>query len=177
MAMVKITIGLLILKIFVHVGLQFVWNLLNILIFLIFMQMWLISLPVKARIFLQELKNLALLEFIPYEDLFGFLEEDSSPYETQFGIERLGSNHLASSMFLIGLVLAALLVILLLTWILAKRFLRCKKAFELLKKKLIYNAIIRFILQSSVELQVAACTVISYDRHASKPLKEPTDKD
>lgn len=80
-------------------------------------------------------------------------------------------------MFLIGLVLAALLVILLLTWLLAKRFLRCKKAFELLKKKLIYNAIIRFILQSSVELQVAACTVISYDRHASKPLKEPTDKD
>ena len=80
--MVRATVGLLILKIFLHLGLQYVWNLLNILIFLIFMQMWLITLPVKARIFLKELKNLVLLEFIPYDELFGFLEEDSDPYET-----------------------------------------------------------------------------------------------
>lgn len=80
--MVRATAGLLILKIFLHLGLQYVWNLLNILIFLIYMQMWLITLPVKARIFLKELKNLVLLEFIPYDELFGFLEEDSGPYET-----------------------------------------------------------------------------------------------
>ena len=81
--MVRATIGLLILKIFLHLGLQYVWNLLNILIFLIFMQMWLITLPVKAHIFLKELKNLVLLEFIPYDELFGFLQEESGgPYET-----------------------------------------------------------------------------------------------
>ena len=74
-------------------------------------------------------------------------------------------------MFIIGLFLAAMLALLLTTAILARFSGQCKKLFEKLKKVLIFNALIRFVLQSTVELQVAACAVISYDRLASKQLK------
>ena len=74
-------------------------------------------------------------------------------------------------MFIIGLVLAAMLALLLMTAILARFSVQCKKLFEKLKKVLIFNALIRFVLQSTVELQVAACAVISYDRLASKQLQ------
>ena len=61
-----ITVGVLILQCFLYLGIKYLWNFMNLLQFLIFMQMWLISLPTRARTFLRELQNLALLEFLPY---------------------------------------------------------------------------------------------------------------
>ena len=48
--------------------------------------MWLVTLPETARIFLRELKNLALLEFIPYE----WIQGGSRSYEAdeEIGIDR-----------------------------------------------------------------------------------------
>ena len=69
-----ISIGILILQIFLAMGLKYLWNIMNLLQFLIFMQMWLISLPHTTRIVLKELKSLALLEFIPTEVLKGWIK-------------------------------------------------------------------------------------------------------
>ena len=71
------TVGVLVLQCFLYMGIKYLWNFMNLLQFLIFMQMWLISLPSKARIFLRELQNLALLEFIPYGWLIGSEEQIS----------------------------------------------------------------------------------------------------
>ena len=76
--MASVTVGVLILQAFLYLGLKYLWNLMNLLQFLIFMQMWLVSLPGKARVFLFELKNLALLEFIPYDLIFGLETEEKS---------------------------------------------------------------------------------------------------
>ena len=70
-ATVTCTISILIAQVFLHFGLKYLWNIMNLIQFLIFMQMWLISLPPYTRIFLSELKALALLEFIPYQWLSG----------------------------------------------------------------------------------------------------------
>ncbi len=60
-----VSVGLLILNLFLAMGLKYLWNLMNLLQFLIFMQMWQIKLPDFSRIILKELKSLAFLEFIP----------------------------------------------------------------------------------------------------------------
>ena len=41
------------------------WNLINILQFLVFMQKWRVSIPYKTLIWLQTLKAIALFEFVP----------------------------------------------------------------------------------------------------------------
>ena len=51
--MATVTVGMLIVQAFLYLGLKYLWNLMNLLQFLIFMQMWLVSLPGKARIFLR----------------------------------------------------------------------------------------------------------------------------
>ena len=144
--------------------------------------MWLITLPGKARIFLRQLKNLALLEFIPYHLIFGKdeKEEEKSAADEQNGIERFGSNHLVNAMgamLVIGLALVILLVLLLVLSILAKRHTCIERVFSFLKKKLVYNAVLRFILQSTVKFQIAACTVLSYERLTSKEVFKPTATD
>ena len=67
----SITIIILLAQVCLHFGLKYLWNTMNLVQFLIFMQLWLFRLPERARIFLTELKALALLEFIPYEWLSG----------------------------------------------------------------------------------------------------------
>ena len=144
------------------------------------MQMWLVTLPGKARIFLRELKNLALLEFIPYNYLFGIETEEKSAASEEHGIERFGTNHIVSAMgamSVIGSALAGLVVLLFILWFLSKRFTSINKLYLMLKRKLQYSAVLRFVLQSTVKFQIAACTVICYDRLTSKEIIEPTSKD
>ena len=62
---------MLCLQVCLYYGLKYLWNLMYLIQFLVFMQMWLTNLPHMAQVFLAELKNLALLEFIPYEWLSG----------------------------------------------------------------------------------------------------------
>lgn len=126
----------------------------NLLQFLIFMQMWIVLLPGKAKIFLRELKNLALLEFIPYNWLFGIETEEKSAASEEHGIERFGTNHIVSAMgamFAIGIALAAMVVLLIILWLLAKHFENVNKLYLMLKRKLQYSAILRFVLQSTVK--------------------------
>ena len=85
------------------------------------MQMWLLRLPHLAEVFLAELKNLALLEFIPYEWLSGGKDnetsgEDSTALNEETGIERFGSNTLVSglgSMLVLAIGMGGIILVLL----------------------------------------------------------------
>ena len=86
------------------------------------MQMWLLRLPHLAEVFLAELKNLALLEFIPYEWLSGggnnetTSGEDSTALNGETGIERFGSNTLVSglgSMLVLAIGMGGIILVLL----------------------------------------------------------------
>ena len=153
----------------------------NLIQFLIFMQMWLISLPTKARIFLRELKQLALCEFIPYEWLksgdFSTETEVELVVEEEIGIDRFGSNSLIDGMgafLVIGIAIGSILVIMVLLRLLANMSPRIMRWFNVLKRKMQYGALFRYVLQSTLKLHVAACTVIVYERLTVKESYEPT---
>ena len=48
----SITIFMFSIQACLYMGLKYLWNIMNLIQFLIFMQMWLVSLPSTARIFL-----------------------------------------------------------------------------------------------------------------------------
>ena len=88
------------------------------------MQMWLIVLPNKARVFLKELKQLALCEFIPYEWLKSgdYSEEHVEEVSQEIGIDRFGSNSLVDGMgafLVIGIGIGVILLVLVLMRLLA----------------------------------------------------------
>ena len=58
-----------IIQIFSSFGLKYLWNIMNLLQFLIYMQMWMIKLPPITQTFLKELKSIAFMDFIPKEDI------------------------------------------------------------------------------------------------------------
>ena len=155
------------------------------------MQMWQIKLPQTTRIVLQGLKSIALFEFIPTESFKSQLKEllgveDESPQvidddsssscgangseedsvTEKSGIERVGTPSLIDNMgamLLIGLLICLLLLILLLLRICTKRSPCARRVYEAIKKKLFYNTLLRFVLQSTLKLQIAASTVLAYD--------------
>ena len=165
----------------------------NLLQFLIFMQQWQTSLPYTTSIFLRELKNIALYEFIPMEsikswirDLFGIedncsggchtasSEEDTLNFDS--GIDRVGSNSLIDNMGAmlgLGIVIILLLIVLGLLLLCVKRSPRAKRIYTALSKKLFYNTFMRYVLQSSLKLQIAACTVLFYSQLHSGGVNEP----
>ena len=167
--MAGITVSVLILQCFLYLGIKYLWNFMNLLQFLIFMQMWLISLPPRARTFLRELQSLALLEFLPYH---WFIEEKyhvAGSEET--GIDRLGSNTLIDGLgavIMIIIIILTLTALLLLFRSLAGYIPILMKLYRYLKKRMKYNALLRFILQSTLKIQITACTVIVYDSLTTK---------
>ena len=142
--------------------------------------MWLVALPNKARVFLAELKQLAFCEFIPYEWLkSGDFDEmiESKVIVTEIGIDRFGSNSLVDGMgsfLVIGIAIGVVLLVLLLMRLLAMSSSRIMKWFNMLRHKMEYGVPLRFILQSTLKLHVAACTVIAYERYTVKENYERT---
>ena len=59
--------GLVILQVVLAFGLKYLWNIMNLLQFLIFMVLWYIRLPITTKIIIRELQKIAFLEFIPTE--------------------------------------------------------------------------------------------------------------
>ena len=152
-ATATITIGILLLQICLHFGLKYLWNIMNLIQFLIFMQMWLITLPSKTRIFLRELKQLALMEFIPYAWLKSSDDEEEQAAEMlmveEIGIDRFGTNSLVDGMgafLVIGIALGLVLLVLVLMRFIATVSPRVMSWFDLIKKKMQYNVPLRFVL-------------------------------
>ena len=65
-----ISIGNLILNIFLGIGMKYLWKMVNMLQFVVFMREreWQVRVPDEANVWLKELKSLALFEFIPTEE-------------------------------------------------------------------------------------------------------------
>ena len=55
----SITVVIICMQVCLYFGLKYIWNIMNLIQFMFFMQLWLISLPARARVFLGELKALA----------------------------------------------------------------------------------------------------------------------
>ena len=54
-------------------GLKYLWKLVNLLQFTVFMSEWQLSYPNNSIAFLKYLKNLALMEFLPKDEIINFL--------------------------------------------------------------------------------------------------------
>ena len=154
-----------------------------------------------TKVVLKELKNLALLEFIPTETIMRVLkaqvgldyQEQSTcaectatetAAEVEAGTEEesgdlYGPPDLLENMgvmLLIAGVLAGILILLLVFWLLCRRCECCRKLLTYIQKKLFYNTFLRYVLQSTLKLQISAFTVIFYHQIASQEhVKDPSN--
>ena len=95
----------------------------------------------------------------------------------EIGIDRFGSNSLidgCGSFLVIGIAMGVVLLIMILMRLLAMASPRIMKCFIYLKNKMQYGAPLRYVLQSTLKLHIAACTVIAYERLTVKSDYEPT---
>ena len=70
-------------NVFLAYGLKYLWNMVNLLQFLVFFQYWKINIHASAQMFITQIRKLALFEFIDtsfftdwMKDLFGMSEEE-----------------------------------------------------------------------------------------------------
>ena len=150
-AVTGITISVLLMQVCLYFGLKYLWNIMNLIQFLIFMQMWLMRMPAHSRIFMRELKALALLEFIPYAWLSEEEPETVSSYyvSEEIGIDRFGTNNLVQglgSMLVIGMALVIVILIALAMRLLATYSSRIMTIYLSIKTKMQYNSLLRFVL-------------------------------
>ena len=148
------TISNLIINLVLAFGLKYLWNMVNLLQFVIFMRTWQILIPAETDIFLASLKSLALFEFLPTDEIIETLKEwvgiQSDPKEDQ---SESAVNQLAM-VIIFALVIFLLLLVLLVALIFASRSPRAKKFFDSLKQKLFYRSFIRYLLLSSLKTQM-----------------------
>lgn len=159
-----LTIGLVILNLFLAMALKYLWNAMNILQFLIFMREWNIYLPGKATTFIKELRKLALLEFIPlkwFQDsvksVFGMQTESSdtdSDSCTELSSDLCGKSLLDNlgAMPLIALAILLLIGLMMLSKWLARKYAAFGRFYLSLKRKIFFNSLIRFVLQSTLKM-------------------------
>ena len=160
--------GLVALQVVLAFGLKHLWNIMNLLQFLCFMIMWQIRLPHTSRIIITELKSLAFMEFIPTEwfkqNIRSSLGIEESPVTQcseedaiceESGSARLGSTDLVDNMgamLLVAVALVLALVLLVVLGLLCRKSEKGKKCYLEIKKNLLYNSILRYMLQSSLKL-------------------------
>ena len=147
---------MLLIQLFLRFGLKQLWNLMNMIQYLIFMQMWLMGLPNRTRVFLRELKALALLEFIPYEWLSGSEKTmqgssagDEDLVSEELGIDRFGSNSLVQglgSMLILAITISVIILLVLCLRLLSVYSSRLKSLYAQVKKKIKYNLVLRYVL-------------------------------
>lgn len=83
------------------------------------------------------------------------------------GIARVGSDSLVDNMgamLALGVAILIVLIVLCLLSLCVKRSPRAQRIYTAIKKKLFYNTFLRYVLQSSLKLQIAACTTMFYSR-------------
>ena len=90
---------------------------------------------------------MALLEFLPYHWIID--EEEKTLGTEEIGIDRLGSNTMVDgvgAILMISLLIAVLFILLFVFRMLADCFVWLSRLYKYLKKKLQYNALLRFVL-------------------------------
>ena len=155
----------------------------NVLQFVVFMQFWQIKLPTLTTILLKNIKMLVLFEFFPTKELLAWiydflgikrsdeevaadeLEGDGEDdIEEVSGLKRTGSTDLLENMgmmLIIGAVGLFVVIMIIVAFCLLKNnptFIKLStKVFDLI----FYNAMIRYVLQSTLKVQIGAGSVIA----------------
>ena len=123
------------------------WNVVNVLQFIVYIELIKTNLAVHARMFLIQLKSIALGEFIPYEwiskKFFGATED----------LKETSVANKMGTMFLLGIVILIVTIIVLLCGIFRKKLsVKVVRAVDKLKRKLFWNTFIRYTLQSYLKI-------------------------
>ena len=124
------------------------WGVVNILQFIVYFHYIKVRLAAHAKLFLTKLKMIALCEFIEYEQITNKVQEMlSEKFNASFKdssiMDDMGIN------FLIGSVLVLFTIIILLLGLLNKKLsASIRNKLEKVKAKLLWNAFIRYSLQS-----------------------------
>lgn len=148
-----------------------VWNMVNILQFSVFMSEWQLSYPNNSASFLKYIKMIALMEFLPKDEVIDFLtdtdcqtcntniirkrnlessetllSEQEGTVESDSLVRNLGI------MLVIALILAVFMLLLLLMRCLVRRFNRIEELYKKICDKVFYNMFIRYILSSTLKI-------------------------
>ena len=74
---------------------------------------------------------------------------------------------------MIAVVILFVFILLALLIVIGKRCKCAQKVAVVIKKKLLYNTLLRYVLQSSLKMQISACTIIAYMKMTTKEVDKP----
>jgi len=167
--MAAFAVGNLILNLFLAIGLKYLWNMVNLLQFIVFMRVWLVQIPIETDVFLESLKTLALFEFLPTDQIDDYFKEQmgigGAPGEEKSIFDEL------AVVIIFACLVFLLLVLLVLLLACSKMCPKVTACFVSLKKKLFYGVFIRYVLLGSLKTQMTLCEGL-----AVGTLVEPTTK-
>ena len=157
------SIGNLVLNVFLSIGIKHLWKMVTLLQFVVFMRAWQVLLPAQADTFLKSLKSLALLEFLPTEnldkwlmDLFGIKYETEDGFENTDATEEHPSLFNQLSVFIIaGFVILIFVLILICLRVCIKLSSKVNKVYQSLKNKLFYQTFINFLMLGTLKIQIS----------------------
>ena len=152
-----VALGNGVLNVVLGTSLKFLWSMLNTLQFIVFFTEWNVQVPANAEIAIKTFRSIALGEFIPFHWLTDPIKEAMKSSEDEDEKANVFSN--MGVMLLIGLVL----LLIILPVFLAAKFCgsKLKGYIEKFKKKLMWNSVLRFVLQSYLKNTIACLFAIS----------------
>ena len=188
--MAAVSISTWIMNIFLAAGLKYLWNMVNLLQFAVFMRIWQVRIPSETDIFLKTLKTLALFEFLPTDQIDDKLiewfggDEASDCEETSSDSEECKNIEEESIFDQLAVVIIAAFVIFLLCFVLIiLRLLllvcpKVKRCFDGLKRKLFFGTFLRYLLLSTLKVQITFCSGLAignlFEATREKPAKDKT---
>ena len=160
---VTLSVFNLLLNLFAGVSLKYMWKVINVLQFIVYYPLWQVYIPPKAYILMQEFRKLAFFEFLELiykrDDencSIPISNEDGKKDCNKMGFHRLGSEDFLKNsgvLIIIGVIIltSALIVVIGLSFI-AHRIAKVKQLVIKVKKKIFWNAFIRYVFQSTIKL-------------------------
>ena len=174
-SMEAFSIGNLILSLTLAFGLKYLWKMVSLLQFVVYMRIWLTNVPVKADIFIDSLRSMAFFEFLPQEEI-GNAIMDWLGIETDCKKTDSCKNSIFAqfSVVIIAAVLILLvIVILILFFVLKKISPKVESCYVKLKNSLFYGTFIRYILLSTLKIQMTLCVGIAIGKVIEPTVKNP----
>ena len=140
-------------------SLKFMWSMVNTLQIFVYFNKVKINLSVKAMIFLDKLRFIALGEFIPYDWLTSYFIE-------QWNVKIESIDKLGSMAFFIGGIICFTLIVLLVGRII-KKLGYSQKIIDSIKKRIFWNTFIRSSLQAYIKILFVYLTLASALEYSS----------
>lgn len=139
------------------------WGLINVLQFVVFMTNWKLDYPSNALTIFKYIKYLALMEFI---STTWFTDTLSKWFNVQIGSkENIFEN--MGMMLLIGCSVAVVILLVLVFSIVAALNYKIYKIYKMILQMILYNTLIRYVLQSILKLSVGSLTTITAQKLGS----------